>query len=81
MTVRKTDLLEDRAEGRCLGHPYNTELASINGVSIHFWLGATDPTPELLARLEQVARRHRDIVRLTYSHGEPAGFWANQDIN
>lgn len=69
-----------KAEGDCLGFPYNTELVNIHGCAIHFWLGDAAASKDRLSRLERAARNERDIVRLTYSNGEPEGYWAHQDI-
>ena len=81
MIARKTDHVPGKAEGRCLGVPYNTELASINGVSIHFWIGPDgDCSTERLAVLVACARSHRDIVRAQYSMTNPDGFWASADM-
>ncbi len=70
--------LPDKAEGRCLGSPYDTQLASIDGVVIHFWLEgqSTDLLPHLLHH----AKRERDIVGATYSTGSPLGYWAHEDF-
>lgn len=83
MRIRKTDCLDSKAEGRCVGYPYDTELASSAGVSIHFWMGDLD---EKTAATEAekalgVAMRDRDIVYARWSPGEPAGFWAHHDMN
>ena len=77
---RYADNPQDKAEGRICGFAYNTELVSQNGVSFHVWLGDTEATPELLARLEKVARSERDVVYMTHGKGEPIGFWANHNI-
>jgi hypothetical protein len=76
----RIDCPDAKAEGRILGHPYDTQLASSEGVWFHVWLGGTEPTLELLDRLSAKARSERDVVRMTFSDGEPAGFWAQQDI-
>jgi len=77
--MKRIALLDDKAEGLCLGYPYNTELVNADGVCIHFWLGE-DATPELAARLLKCAKRERDIVGCTWSEGAPSGFWAKQHI-
>jgi hypothetical protein len=83
MIVRKVEPLEDKAEGKCVGIPYNTELASSNGVSIHFWMGnLNDKEAKALAeKALMIARRNRDVVSASWSHGDPTSFWANQDMN
>lgn len=80
MQARRIDRLDDKAEGRCLGVPYNTELVSINGCSVHFWLGDEVPTEQRLAALLRCTRNNRDIVRATWSDGQPTAFWANEDM-
>lgn len=80
MAAAKIPCPVDRAEGLCLGVPYNTELVSINGVCIHFWLGTLRVTAELLRKLRSHASHQRDIVRATYSSGKPTGFWAHEDF-
>lgn len=82
MQAKKITAPKIKAEGFCSGHPYNTELASINGVSIHFWVGDVEGPPlvVLLKKLTETARRHRDIVGVTFSDGAPTGFWAKQDM-
>ena len=76
--MRHVDHRDDRAEGSCLGFPYNTELVSIDGAAIHFWLsgGAESDLPAALA----TAKSERDIVCATWCHGQPSGFWAHQNI-
>lgn len=80
MNVRQVEWLNDRAEGRCDGVPYNTELVNINGVSIHFWFGDETPSTERVESVLSLARSHRDIVRAQWSPGEPTSFWAQADI-
>lgn len=79
MRVRQIDPLEDKAEGRCCGLPYDTQLASSAGCSIHFWVGDTYDA-ELMKKAIHVACNTRDIVFATWSHGQPTSFWANQDM-
>lgn len=79
MRIRQIEPLEDKAEGLCCGLPYDTQLASSAGVSIHFWVGETRDQG-LLEKALHVARGNRDIVYATWSHGEPIGFWAHQDM-
>lgn len=68
-----------KAEGLCNGYPYDTQLVSIDGVCIHFWL-SIHASPGLAEKLERSARRQRDIVYSTYSDGMPDGFWAHENI-
>lgn len=79
MKPRRIDNPEEKAEGLCLGYPYNTDLVNANGVCIHFWLGE-DASPELAERLLKCAKGARDIVGCTWSDGEPVGFWAHEHI-
>jgi hypothetical protein len=65
------------AEGNCLGLPYDTDLVSINGVSVHFWVEGDDQ--QLAAAAERITRE-RDVVGITWSKGKPKGFWAHEDI-
>ena len=82
MKARKIEGRVDKAEGRCCGFPYDTQLVSSAGVSIHFWVGLVGPeyASEAVNNALAVARRHRDIVSVTWSPGQPTGFWANQDM-
>lgn len=81
MRIRRlTTPLVDKAEGDCYGFAYNTELASINGVSIHFWTGDDVPSPERLQHALHHAMRARDIVSASHSSGHPTGYWAHNDI-
>jgi hypothetical protein len=84
MKIDHTDHTADKAEGDCLGFPYNTELVSSQGVGILFWLGdrdRSDPgTEELLERALLEAIRNRNIVRASCCPGSPSGYWAHQDI-
>lgn len=80
MKARATGgILVDRAEGRCHGLPYSTELASSQGCSIHFWVG-DNYDADLVSKALDAARGSRDIVYASWSLGQPTGFWANQDI-
>ena len=81
MRVSQIEPLEDKAEGTCCGFPYDTQLASSAGCSIHFWVGDTNPGMVRLQQALAVARRHRDIVSATWSLGQPTKFWAHQDMN
>jgi hypothetical protein len=84
MQIDYANHIADKAEGDCLGFPYNTELVSPEGVSILFWLGdhdRDDPrTGELLDRALLEAIRNRRIVRAACCPGSPSGYWAHQDI-
>lgn len=77
--MRRVDCPECKAEGLCGEYAYNTELASINGVAIHFWLGA-NASSELASKLLACMRNQRDIVGATYSDGAPVGFWAHENV-
>ena len=64
-----------------MGIPYNTDLVSSEGVSIHFWLDSIDQLGKaFFARLLAHARYQRDIVGVTYSVGQPSAFWAHEDF-
>lgn len=78
--MRRIDCPEAKAEGLIDGHPYDTQLVSINGVAFHIWLGDKTPTRAALQRLERIARYNRDVVYMTFSDGQPTGFWAQQDM-
>jgi hypothetical protein len=80
MRARHVEPLTDPAEGLCDGVPYSTELVNVDGVSIHFWLGDSPPSDERLATLVRIARSNRDVVRATWSMGQPVCFWAHQDM-
>lgn len=81
MRIRKLEnTLIDKAEGLCAGYPYTTELASIDGVSIHFWVGAETPEPDQLQTALRKAMSARDIVSASWSYGSPIKFWAHQNI-
>jgi hypothetical protein len=60
--------------------PYNTELASSQGVSIHFWMGMRAEDSLVLDLCVRIARHNRDIVGVTFSEGDPDGFWAGVDM-
>lgn len=68
-----------KAEGLCNGLPYNTELVSSAGAHIHFWVGRERDERQLLKAV-LAAQYARDIVKITWSTGEPDGFWTHQDI-
>lgn len=74
---------DTKAEGLCNGLPYTTDTYSADGCAIHFWI----PDRALLAHIKpkldialHKAQNTRDIVMVTWSLGEPAGFWAHEDI-
>ena len=80
MRTTRIDHLEDKAEGNCCGLAYTTELAGSQGVSVHFWTGATaDPEERVQKALKRI-RQERDVVRATWSPGTPTSYWAHQDI-
>ena len=84
MKIRKIEPIQDKAEGTCMGFPYDTQLASSAGVSIHLWVKGNVDSPHLRQSLQKAlsaAMRHRDIVSATWSFGEPTKFWCNNDIN
>jgi len=78
--MRQVPPLDDKAEGTCGGFPYNTELASINGVAVHFWVGDYPVQAPALQAAERKIRGARDVVSVTWSYGHPSGFWAHADI-
>jgi hypothetical protein len=77
---RRIECPLESAEGKILGFPYDTQLVSIDGVTMHIWFGDTPITDELLAKVKTAANNQRDVVSFTYSTGEPTKFWANEDI-
>ena len=80
MRIRKLDkVFQGRAEGRCCGLPYDTELASSQGVSILFWCGDSFDDV-LLQKALFAARNSRDVICAVASLGAPEKFWANSDI-
>lgn len=63
--------------------PYDTELAGPDGVNIHFWIGdrpLNNETKDIISRAGKLARAHRDVVSISYSKGEPEGYWAGMHI-
>ena len=70
----------DKAEGDCAGYPYNTELASINGVRVHLWMRGDADDRAKVDTLAAIMCAERDVVRVSYSDGEPTGYWAHQDV-
>lgn len=79
MRTTKIDNPNTQAEGLCNGLPYTTDLANINGVHIHFWVGDSPMGVSIPDALHK-ARNAHDIVSATWSFGAPKGFWAHQDI-
>ena len=77
---RRVPWLNAKAEGTCCDVPYDTEIASSEGCTIHFWLGTREPTDKLLSQLEAIATLHRDVIGIYYSEGEPTGYWAHADF-
>jgi hypothetical protein len=61
--------------------PFDTELAGPDGCALHLWMGDRDQDKGLIYRAVRLAKWHRDIVEVTYSIGEPAGYWSAQDIH
>lgn len=64
-----------KAEGWMNGVPFDTWITSASGCGVHFWLG-DNPDLERARTLGRQMRDYRDVVEVTFSHGEPAGFWA-----
>ena len=60
--------------------PYNTQLADPDGVALHLWMGVRGQDSALRAAAVRVANYHRDIVQVTYSIGQPSGYWTHQDM-
>lgn len=80
MHIRKMDeVFVGKAEGRCCGLPFDTELASSAGCSIVFWCGDSFDD-ELLKKALEAAQRNRDIVYASASLGQPTSFWANTEM-
>lgn len=83
MIARNAEMpAEAKAEGICKSLPYDTELVSINGVSVHFWTGSLEGAAlnATLDRAIDAIVSRRDVVRVQYCSGQPAGFWAHEDI-
>lgn len=78
MRITKIDNPNTKAEGLCNGLPYTTDTYNKDGCIIHFWFGDGVTKPPGIALRK--AMNARDIVRATWSFGEPTGFWAHQDI-
>lgn len=60
--------------------PYGTDLAGPDGVHIHLWMGKRNQDKALLYRAIRLAKAHKDIVSVSYSAGEPTGFWTGMNI-
>jgi hypothetical protein len=84
MKFRQIETPETKAEGDAIVaagcFPYDTQLVSSQGVSMHFWLGDTPLSEALQGQLEKLGRSERDVVYFTYSAGHPSGYWAHQDM-
>ena len=84
MKVHIIEHVEEKAEGDCLGLPYNTEIISSQGCEVLFWLGERDPkapeTKALLERAIRIARYWRDVVRVIACPGQPTGYWARDNM-
>lgn len=80
MRVSKIECLKNKAEGTIGGFPYNTKLVSSQGVHFHIWIGDVELPEGLLEALTRTASNHRDVVRMTYSNGQPTGFWAHENF-
>jgi hypothetical protein len=68
-----------KAEGICGGLPYNTELVNADGVTVHFWVQTAARESLLATACDKIIMR-RDVVSITWCYGEPAGYWAHEDI-
>lgn len=79
MRITQIETPDCKAEGTCGGFPYNTELVSSQGVHIHFWVGNERDDEKIKLALHK-ARGARDVVKATWSFGQPLGFWAKEDI-
>lgn len=73
MPVPRLPSVEDMAEGTCLDLPYNTELVSANGCTVHFWCGPRIDEDHLKCAIALI-RADRDIVGVTCPIGAPTGF-------
>lgn len=56
--------------------PYDTSTVNSRGCHVHLWLGRREATAGLLKTLTAIARANRDVVSISYSTGEPTGYWA-----
>lgn len=80
--MAQIDWVDAKAEGVCHGLPYDTQLVSINGVEVLFWIGdltISNETKALLARAKCEMKMQRDCVRFIYCRGKPSGYWANEN--
>jgi hypothetical protein len=84
--ARRIPRPEDKAEGMVRNDklpgpiPYNTELAGSEGVSLHLWMGQHADDSLALDLCVRIARHNRDIVAVTFSEGDPTGFWSGCDM-
>ena len=69
-----------QAEGTLNGVPFDTWTASHDGCGVHFWLGS-NASKAFARELGSAMTNFRDVVEVTYSEGQPAGFWANEKYN
>jgi len=61
--------------------PFDTQLAGPDGCALHLWMGDRNQDKGLISRAVRLARYNRDIVEVTYSIGEPEGYWSKQDMH
>jgi hypothetical protein len=61
--------------------PYDTDVYSAEGCSIHLWMGENGHDKSLMLEAVRIAHRHRDIVRVTYSVGNPTGYWSSYTMS
>lgn len=79
--VRRIPCPKTKAEGLCDGVPYDTQIVSADGCCVHFWMGADSKNTERLRKLIGIAKNNRDVVEVTFSDGEPDGFWTKLDMS
>lgn len=54
--------------------PYRADLAGPDGVALHLWMGSCTDLAQRDHAI-RIARHNRDVVGITYSDGQPVGFW------
>lgn len=60
--------------------PYCTDLAGPDGVHIHFWIDYPYYGQKFVRKLKAFASNFNDIVSVSWSDGQPAGYWTHQDM-
>lgn len=75
---RMTEPHEGRAEGTCCGLPYQTELASSQGISVVFWCG-DDFDNDLLQKAAHSMCNRRDVVYILASLGQPTDYYKHRE--